>query len=80
MEPALPQVNHREFLLLRDGELRRVITIEGELVPWDEWKRREQEMNTRRCACGQVCAAGSARTCGSRECIDRLTAEAARRG
>lgn len=76
MEPVLPPVSHREFLLLRHGELRRVITIDGELVPWDEWKRRELELKTRRCACGQVCAAGSARTCGSRECIDRLAAEA----
>lgn len=74
MEPVRPSADHREFLLLRHGELRRVVTIEGELVPWDEWKRRELELKTRRCACGQVCAAGSARTCGSQECIDRLAA------
>ena len=76
MEPVPPLATHREFLLTRHGELRRVVTIEGELVPWDEWKRRELERCVRRCACGQVCAAGSARTCGSRECIDRLAAEA----
>jgi hypothetical protein len=69
-------VSQREFLLLRGGGLQRVVTMEGELVPWDEWKRRELERTVRRCACGQICAAGSARTCGSRECIDRLAAEA----
>jgi hypothetical protein len=67
--------NHREFLILGHGGLQRVVTIDGELVPWDEWKRRELERSVRRCACGQVCAAGSARTCGSRECIDRLAAQ-----
>jgi hypothetical protein len=76
MEPVLPLTTPREFVLLRHGELRRVVTIEGELIPWDEWKRRELERCVRRCACGQVCAAGSARTCGSRECIDQLAAEA----
>jgi hypothetical protein len=74
MEPVRPHENHREFLLLRSGELRRVVTIEDELVPWDQWKRREDELKTRRCACGQVCGAGSAQTCGSQECIDRLPA------
>lgn len=69
-------MNQREFLLLRGGGLQRVVTVEGELVPFDEWKRREFERTVRRCACGQVCAAGSARTCGSRECIDRLAANA----
>lgn len=78
MEPGRPQLNQREFLLARHGELRRVVTIDDELVPWDEWKRRELELSVRRCSCGQVCAAGSARTCGSRECIDRLAAEARR--
>ncbi len=76
MDSVRPSADHREFLLLGSGGLLRVVTIDGELVPWDEWKRRELEMNTRRCACGQVCAAGSARTCGSRECIDRLASGA----
>ena len=26
----------------------------------------------RRCACGRICGSASARTCGSRDCIDRL--------
>lgn len=76
MEPFQPQADHREFLLLRGGGLQRVVTVEDELVPWDEWKRREVERSIRRCSCGRICAAGSARTCGSRECIDRLAAEA----
>lgn len=76
MEPVLPGGTQREFLLLRGGGLQRVVTMGGELVPWDEWKRRELERTVRRCACGQTCAAGSTRTCGRRECIDRLTAEA----
>jgi hypothetical protein len=76
MEPVRSPENHREFLLLRHGELRRVVTVEGELVPFEQWQRREVERTVRRCACGQVCAAGSARTCGSRECINRLAAEA----
>jgi len=76
MDPVRSPENHREFLLLWHGELRRVVTVEDELVPYEQWQRREVERNTRRCACGLVCAAGSARTCGSRECIDRLTAEA----
>jgi hypothetical protein len=76
MEPVRSPENPREFLLLRHGELRRVVTVEGELVPYEQWQRREVERTVRRCACGQVCAAGSARTCGSRECIDRLAAQA----
>ncbi len=76
MELVRSQVHHREFVLMRHGGLRRVITVDGELVPWDEWQRREAELNTRRCACGLVCGAGSAQTCGSRECIDRLVADA----
>lgn len=64
---------YREFLLRPDGILARVVTVEGELVPWDEWDRRERERNVRRCACGRVCGAPSARTCGDRECVDRLT-------
>ena len=72
-------MEHREFLLLRGGGLLRVVSLEGELVPWDEWKRRELERTVRRCSCGRTCAAGSARTCGSRECIDRLAAEAAQK-
>jgi hypothetical protein len=76
VEPVQPGENNREFLLTRDGGLRRVITLDGELVPWDEWKRRELERSVRRCACGRICAAVSARTCGSRECIDRLASDA----
>jgi hypothetical protein len=75
VEPVRPGESHREFLLLHGGGLQRVVTMEGELVPWDEFKRRELEASIRRCACGRPCAAGSARTCGSRECIDRLAAE-----
>jgi hypothetical protein len=78
VEPVRPGEHQREFLLCNGG-LRRVVTVEDELVPWEEWQRRELERSVRRCACGQVCAAGSARTCGSRECIDRLTADAASR-
>ena len=75
MEPDWHRVEHREFLLLSSGGLLRVVTLDGELVPYDEWKRRELERSVRRCACGRICAAGSARTCGSRECIDRLAGE-----
>jgi hypothetical protein len=75
VESVQPHVNHREFLLLRGGGLLRVVSLGGELVPWDEWKRRELERTVRRCSCGRTCAAGSARTCGSQECIDRLAAE-----
>jgi hypothetical protein len=75
VEPVHPGAEHREFLLLRGGGLLRVVSLGGELVPWDEWKRRELERTVRRCSCGRTCAAGSARTCGSQECIDRLAAE-----
>jgi hypothetical protein len=64
---------YREFLLRPDGILARVVTVEGELVPWDEWDRRERERNVRRCACGRVCGAPSALTCGDQECIGRLS-------
>jgi hypothetical protein len=76
VEPERPRGEHREFLLLRGGGLLRVVSLDGELVPWDVWKRREVERSVRRCACGRICAAGSARTCGDQACIDRLIADA----
>jgi hypothetical protein len=62
---------YREFLLRPDGILARVVTVEGELVPWDEWQRQSRPV--RRCACGRVCGAPSARTCGDLECVRRLS-------
>jgi hypothetical protein len=61
-----------EFLACAYGVLLRVVTVDGHLIPWERWQRRELERATRRCACGRPCGSGTSRTCGSGECIARL--------
>jgi hypothetical protein len=63
-----------EFIAGKDGALRRVVSVGAELVPFEEWQRREARRAVPRCACGKPCGSGSARTCGDRERIDTLTA------
>lgn len=63
-----------EYIALRGGAIRRVYSIEQDdgtvsLGDYRAWLTSRAA----RCSCGKVCR-GSGRTCGSAECIARLTA------
>jgi hypothetical protein len=62
----------REFLLLGDGSLLRVVSEDGELIPWARYEARRADATARRCGCGRVCGSPSAQTCGAVECVAAL--------
>jgi hypothetical protein len=72
MADDMSTVAGREFLLLGDGSLLRVVTEGGELVPWARYEARRADATARRCGCGRVCGSPSAQTCGAAECIASL--------
>jgi hypothetical protein len=60
----------REWLCLPDGSVIRVVTIDGELVPWNSPRARPV---LGLCACGAP-RPPTARSCGQVKCIAQLVA------
>lgn len=61
------QDESREWLALPDGTVRRVVTVDNELLPPDAAARAIAP----RCACGEPRRA-RAQSCGAAECVARL--------
>jgi hypothetical protein len=72
MTESTTTLDGREFLLLTDGSLLRVVSADGELIPWARYESQRAEATARRCGCGRVCGSPSSQTCGSAECIANL--------
>jgi hypothetical protein len=74
-EPGSPAGRPREWLALRGGGIRPVVSVPGEdgtveLLTHAVWLARLVPA----CRCGRPCL-GSGRTCGSAECVAQLREE-----